>query len=214
MSVGAVGPRGEVFAQLVKSNERQALERWHRIWRVRNVLRWAFFWGWLTTVLARAFTRLTGVPTITSELRAVLHIARLGQAVDLGVLGRRVVTNAGVGFLVDDWQDSTTDITNMKYHASGTDNTAENATDTALGSEATGITDRATGTQTQPSSNQLKSEGTQSYTGSGAIVEHGLFSLVTESAGVLWDRTVFQALNVGNGDSIKWTYTCTVNAGG
>jgi len=68
--------------------------------------------------------------------------------------------------------------------------------------------------ETQPAANQLRSVGTQSFTGSGAITEHGLFSVITESAGVLWDRSVFSAINVDNGDSIEWTYTCTVSAGG
>jgi hypothetical protein len=181
-------------------------------WRLRNTLRWTYLLGWLANWAARAFTRLTGIPTVTAELRARL-IRAGGEVIDFGVISHRVVTTAGVGFLVDDWDDDTTDITNMNYHASGTDNTAENAADTALGAEATAVTDRATGSKDQPAANQLRSIGTQSFTGVAAIVEHGLFSVVTESAGVLWDRSVFSTINVGNGDSIQWTYTCTVSSG-
>lgn len=181
-------------------------------WRIRNTLRWAFIMGWLANRLAWGFTWLTGIPCIVAELRARV-IRPDGTVIDYGVLGYRVVTDAGVAFLVDDWDDNTTDITNMNYHASGTDNTAENQTDTALGAEATTVTDRGTGVKSQPAAYQLQSVATQSFTGSGAIVEHGLFSVVTEGAGVLWDRTVFSVINVGNGDSIQWTYTCTLTAG-
>lgn len=181
-------------------------------WRIRNTIRWAYLWGWFVNLLARAFSALTGIPTLTAELRAVV-IRADGQRINYGVLGYRVVTDAGVAFLVDDWDDDTTDITDMNFHASGTDNTAENSSDTALGAEATTVTDRATGSKDQPSANILRSIGTQSFTGAGAIVEHGLFSVVTESAGTLWDRTVFTVINVGNGDSIQWTYQCTLSSG-
>jgi hypothetical protein len=182
------------------------------VWWIRNTLRIAFLWGWLANLLARAFSALTGIPTITAELRARV-IKASGEVIDYGVLSFRLVTDAGVAFLVDDWDDDSEDITNMNYHASGTDNTAENVTDTALGAEATTVTNRGTGVKSQPAANQLRSIATQSFTGAGAIVEHGLFSVVTESAGVLWDRSIFTVINVGNGDSIQWTYTCTVSSG-
>lgn len=181
-------------------------------WKLRNSIRWAFIWGLIANWLARLFSRITKIPTITAELEALL-IRADGQRVNYGVVGRRYVTDDGVAFLVDDWDDDSTDITNMNYHASGTDNTAENQTDSDLGAEATSVTDRVAGTKSQPAAYQLRSIGTQSFTGSAAIVEHGLFSVITESAGVLWDRTVFTVINVGNGDSIQWTYTCTLNAG-
>jgi hypothetical protein len=115
---------------------------------------------------------------------------------------------------VDDWDDDTTDITTMNYHACGTGTTAESASQTALVTEATTITDREAGAKTQPAANQLQTVATQTFTGAGAITEHGLFSVVTESAGVMWDRSVFSAINVGNSDSIQWTYTATFSSGG
>ena len=185
-------------------------------WRVRNTLRRTFIWGWIANNLAKAFTKVTGIPTITAELRAELHKAN-GQIVDYGVLSRRVVTNAGVAFLVDDWDDDTTDITNMNYHGCGTDNTAENVTDTALGAESTTALNpnstRATGTKSQPSANILQSVGTLTFDDTAAVVEHGLLSQEATGGGVLWDRSVFAAINVGSGDSIQFTYACTVNAG-
>lgn len=181
-------------------------------WRLRNTLRWSFILGWLAVTAARLFSWLTGIPTLTSDL-AIRLIRADGSVVDFGIVGYRVVTTAGVAFLVDDWDDNTTDLTTMNYHASGTGTTAENSSDTALETEATSVTDRATGTKSQPAANQLRSVGTQSFTGSAAITEHGLLSSATEGSGTLWDRTVFSAINVTNGDSIEHTYTCTVSAG-
>lgn len=181
-------------------------------WRLRNRIRPAFWLGFLANLLAVIFSRLTKIPTLTAELRGRVILAT-GEVIDYGILGYRYVTDLGVAFLVDDWDDDTTDITNMNYHACGTDNTAEDQTDSDLGAESTAITDRGTGVKSQPAANQLRSVATQNFTGSGAIVEHGLFSVVTESAGVLWDRTVFSAINVDNGDSIEFTYTCTLTAG-
>jgi len=182
-------------------------------WRISNTLRPAYLIGWLVNWLAVIFTKVTKIKTITARLEARL-IKADGAVINYGTLSYRYVTNAGVGFIVDDWDDSTTDITTLNFHASGTDNTAENVSDTALGTEATTVTDRVAGTKSQPSANQLQSVGTQSFTGSAAIVEHGILSVITEGSGVLWDRSVFSTINVGNGDSIQWTYTATINSGG
>jgi len=153
---------------------------------------------------------MLGVLTAYGELRAV-HVKADGTRIDRGLLGVRVVTDAGVAFLVDDWDDDTTDITTMNFHDSGTGSTAENASDTTLDTQA-GPTTRATGTKSQPSANVLRSVGTINYTGSLAIVEHGLFNQSAQG-GTLWDRTVFSAINVANGDSIEFTYDCTLTAG-
>jgi hypothetical protein len=134
-----------------------------------------------------------------------------GRMEDLGLLGMRVVTDAGVAFLVDDWDGDTTDITTMNYHDSGTGGTAENQTDTTLVTQA-GPTTRATGTKSQPSANVLQSVGTIAYTGTLGITEHGLFSQAAQG-GVLWDRTLFTVINVVSGDSIEFTYQCTLTAG-
>jgi hypothetical protein len=128
---------------------------------------------------------------------------------DLGILGRRVITNAGRDFLVDAFQN-TVEIDAMHYHGSGTDNTAEAVGDTTLGTE---VESRANGSQTEGgSSNIYRSIGTCAYTQTRSIVEHGLFSAA--SSGTLWDRTVFASIGVDNGDSIQFTYDLTVTAGG
>lgn len=204
---GNLGMSGRLTARLIPAPKAPLS------WRIKNACRWAFIFGWLGYHLAHLFTKIFGIPTLVGRLEARL-IKADGRIIDYGVLSYRLVTSAGVAFIVDDWDNSATDITDFNYHASGTGTGAEATGDTALGTEATTITDRATGTKSQPSANILQSQATQSFTGSGAITEHGLFSVVTESSGVLYDRSVFAALNVANGDSIQWTYQGTINAGG
>lgn len=158
-------------------------------------------------ILARVF----GVLTMYGTLSATL-IRADGTRIELGAIGKRVVTDAGVAFLVDDWADGSQSITNMNFHDSGTSATAEDQTDTNLIAEA-GPTTRATGTKSQPSANILRSIGTIAYTGTLAIVEHGLFSTAARTTDEMWDRTVFAVINVVSGDSIQFTYDCTLTAG-
>lgn len=144
----------------------------------------------------------------------VLRGRAYGQVTDYGLISKRVITTAGVNFLVDGYQNLV-EIEIMKFHASGSGVAAEAVGDTALGTEESGITDRATGSQTEGATGNIyKTVGTQSYTGSAAITEHGIFSVTTEGSGVLLDRSVFTALNVVNGSAIEWTYEQTLTAGG
>ena len=201
-----IGMTGSLNARV----ERKQRPPWS--WRLRNTLRRTYAWGWLANTAAKGFSKLTGIPTVTAELSAVGHIG--GQMVHYGVLSHRVVTTVGVNFLVDDWDDDSTDITTMNFHASGEDNTAENVADTSLGDEGPVAAAAVAGVKSQPTANQLQSTATQSYTGTNAIVEHALRSALATGTGVLWDRSVFAVINVADGDSIAWTYTCTVNSGG
>jgi hypothetical protein len=132
-----------------------------------------------------------------------------GETEDLGVICRNEVTDTGVAFIVDAFQNST-ELETMKYHGCGTDNTAEDQTDTALGAE---VETRGTGTTTEgATANIYKTVGTVNITATRAIVEHGVFSAST--SGVLLDRSVFSVINVDNGDSIEFTYELTLTAGG
>lgn len=186
-------------------------------WHLRNRTRWTFITGLLFNWLAKQFSALTGIPTITSELSLRLFRAN-GEVVDFGVVSRRVVTDAGVAFLVDDWDNNGTDLTNLNYHGMGTGTNAENVSDTALQTESTTALNpdstRATGTRSQPAANQYRTTGTLTFDASAAITEHGIFSQAATGGGTLWDRSVFSAINVVSGDSIQAQYTCTVSSGG
>jgi hypothetical protein len=178
-------------------------------WKLRNNTRRSFIWGWLTTGAARLFSRVTGIPTMTGQLE-LCHIRADGRRVNYGVVSRRLVTTAFVGFVTDQLQTETAVFGDFKYHDSGVGTTAENASDTAI--ETTDGEARATGTQTESAANAYRSVGTISYTTTKAITEHGLFNDAT--AGTLMDRSVFSAVNVVNGESIQFTYTHTFNSGG
>lgn len=128
-------------------------------------------------------------------------------------LGSGVVTTAGVAFMANDFaavSTGTNEITNFNYHASGTGTTAAAIGDTAMQTDS-GVA-RVAGTQSSPAGGQARSVATMAYTSSLAITEWGLFS--ASSSGTLWDRKVFTAINVVNGDSIQFTYTLTITAGG
>ncbi len=184
-------------------------------WRIRNATRWGYVWGIIAVWLARGLTALTGIPTITSEL-AVQVIQRDGRRINYGVVSRRVVTNNGVAYIVDAWQNSV-ELENMKYHGCGTGTTAEAAADSALVTESTTALNpdstRATGTQIEPATHQLTSTGTVTFDNTAAITEHGLFSQAATGGGVLFDRSVFSAINVVSGDSIQFAYTVSFTAG-
>lgn len=178
-------------------------------WKLRNTLRWAFLHGWLAVHVGAPIARAFGLATAYGKLEARV-IKADGRMVDYGVLGWRVVTTAFVNFVTDQLQTETSVFGDFKFHDSGVGVTAENIADTII--ETTDGEARATGTQTESAANAYRSVGTISYTTTKAITEHGLFNDVT--AGTLLDRTVFAAINVVNGDSIQFTYTLTISAGG
>lgn len=128
----------------------------------------------------------------------------------LGLVGRRVVTTAGVNFLAAAFTN-TNEVETINWHEYGTGTTAEAVGQTALVTPS-GVA-RVSGTQSTPgSSNIYRSVATTSFTSSLAITEHGIFTAVT--VGTLFDRTVFSAINVVNGDSIQGTYELTLPSGG
>jgi len=208
---GTLGSRGDLVARKIKC-KRAPLS-----WRLRNALRWGFVRGWIAAHLVAPFANLWGVCTIMGELSIRVHRAD-GTWIDYGTVGYRVITSAGVGFIVDDWDNSATDVTNFNFHGCGTGTNAEASGDTALQTESTTALNpdstRATGTKSQPSANVLQSVGTLTFDASAAVTEHGLLSQAATGGGTLWDRTVFSAINVASGESIQFTYSGTLNAGG
>jgi hypothetical protein len=180
-----------------------------RSWQLRNRARFEYLFGRVSVWLAKQFSRLTGIPTMTSQLAAVLIKAN-GQRINYGVIGYRVITTAFVNFMVDQLQTETSAWGDFKFHDSGVGTTAAVVGDTDI--ETTDGESRATGSQTESAANVYRSVGTIAYTTTKAITEHGLFNA---STGVtLMDRHVFSAINVVNGDSIEFTYDLTVNSGG
>lgn len=138
-----------------------------------------------------------------------------GEGIDLGLISLRVVTDTGVGFIVDAFQNLF-ELENMKYHGFGTGTNAEAAGNTALQTElttqyATDNTRPAGSTTEGAAANIYRTVGTLSPDASVAITEHGIFSAA--SAGVMLDRSVFSAINLVTGDSLQITYDLTLNSG-
>ena len=186
-------------------------------WTIRNRVRPAFWWGWLCVQLAHLFSRITHIVTLTSQLSIRIRRAS-GEWIDYGVVGYRCVTTTGVNFLVDAWQNSV-ELEIMKYHGCGTGVGEELAANTALGTECTSALNpdntRATGSLAEGASNNIFSTvGTLTFDAGAAVTEHGILSQAATGGGVLWDRTLFSAVNVISGDSIQFTYQCTCTAGG
>lgn len=146
--------------------------------------------------------------TCQSELSFKVFRAN-GTVEDLGVVGRRVVTTAGVNYLAAVFT-GTGAVANIKFHDSGTGATAAAIGDTAMQTPYGGARD-GSGAQSNPSANIYRSIGTLSYTGTLAITEWGIFTAST--VGTLFDRFTFAAINVVNGDSIQATFNLTFTAG-
>lgn len=178
-------------------------------WILANRFNLKYLKGWLAENILAPLAKSFGVLVALGKLEAVL-IKADGMKINYGILSRRVVTTAFVNFVVDQLQTETSVFGDFKYHDSGVGVTAENAADTTI--ETTDGEARVAGTQTESAANAYRSVGTISYTTTKAITEHGLFNDLT--AGTLMDRSVFSVINVGNGDSIQFTYTLTLTSGG
>ncbi len=180
-------------------------------WRLRNAKRLAKEAGRL------AIARKMGIGHFFGSLHLTL-IRGGDEVVPLGLAGLRVVTTAGVNYIVDAFQN-TVEVENFIYHGFGTGGAAEAVGNTALTTELTTEyvvnSTRPTGSNTEgASANIYRSVGTLSPDSGGtlAITEHGLFSAT--SAGTLLDRTLFSAVNVvASSDSLQATYEITFTAG-
>ena len=200
-------------ACLVEAVFPPVVRRPSRAWRVRQRIKLLRDGSYLVPAIAWLGRRL-GLAVSYGELRGhVLHAD--GSVTDYGLLGRRVITNAGVAYLAADMAGGGSDIADMKHHGFGTGNTAEAAGDTALVTELTTEyavnSTRPTGSQSA-STNTYITVGTLSPDANVTITEHGIFSAT--SSGTLWDRTVFSGIAlVGSADSLQATHTTSFPAG-
>ena len=179
-------------------------------WRLKN------FYRLVIPALKIQVSQLLKLSHIHSAL--YLNVIRAnGDVVQLGLASLRVVTTAGVGFIVDAFQNLV-EVEIQKYHGIGTGTIAENATDTALGTELTTQynpdSTRATGTTIEgASANIYRTVGTNTVDAAVAITEHGILSQAATGGGVLLDRSVFAVINLASGDSLASTYDLTFPGG-
>lgn len=218
MATGLVAPATpELILNPIRlSPVAEALRNWTPRSNLGKLIRDARFWlpDDLAFELIEAVKRSV---VIESELWGRLWTPSRGWE-ELGVLSRKVVTNNGVAFIVDAFQNLV-ELENMKFHGYGTGATAEAVGDSALVTELTTQYNpdntRPTGTTTENAANIYETVATLSPDAGGtiAITEHGIFSAA--SGGVLLDRSVFAAVNIVAGsDSLQTTYRLTLTAGG
>jgi hypothetical protein len=210
----AIGSTGSVDAKLIKAQRAP----WR--WRLSNYLRSPFIRSWIGVKVIVPLARKFGIMTAYGELRAVLIKGDTGERVNYGLLSYRVITDTGVTFMRDDFNNNAQDITTLNFHGCGTGTGNEAAGDTGLGTESTTALNpdntRATGTRSTPAANQFRSIGTLTFDANTAVTEHGILSQAATGGGTLWDRSKFAAINVDGsvGDSIQFTYTLTLTSGG
>lgn len=220
---GDLGPKGSL--RLVRFNTwptavslkvvlkhglpRPGLGREVNLWRLRNLPN--LFRGARTLFWAKVHR----IPTHYGAL----YLDKLTPhgRVAYGLASLRVVTTAGVGYIVDAFQNSV-ELENMKYHGFGSGTTAEATSDTALVTEFTTeyATDntRPTGTQTENGANVYETVATLDPDSAVTVAEHGIFSQAATGGGVLLDRSKFTGISVAaSGETLQATYDFTVTAG-
>lgn len=138
--------------------------------------------------------------------------------IDYGIVSEKVITDAGVNYLVDAWQNLQ-ELENLKFHGLGTGGTAEAASQTALVTELTTQYNpdntRATGSLTEgASANIFRSVATNTVDAAAAVTEHAIFSQAATGGGTMWDRSLFSVINLAIADSLQSTYDATFTSGG
>lgn len=193
---------------------RRGLGREVNSWRFRNLPR--ILWQFSMVMFAVGVARACGV--MTGYGRLSLRVYRNGELVDIGIASYRVVTDTGVAFIVDAFQNSV-ELEILKFHGFGTGTTNEAAGDTTLVTELTTeyATDntRPTGTTTEgATANIYRTVATLDPDSAVAITEHGVFSQAANSGGTLLDRSKFAAVNLAaSGDTLAATYELTFTSG-
>ncbi len=156
------------------------------------------------------------LPSFFGVLYISKHDAYENRWLDFGLASLRVVTNNGVGFIVDAFQNIV-ELENMKFHGIGTGGTAEAAADAALVTELTTQLNpdslRGTGTTAETATNIYQTVATNTVDAAVAVTEHGIFSQAATGGGVLLDRSLFASVNLASGDSIQTDYRLTLTSG-
>ena len=130
-----------------------------------------------------------------------------GQLKDVKI-GSNVICTNGKEFLASFLQSAAAGASTftMKYIGIGTDATAEAAANTALGVELA----RHTGTVSYVSNQIYQVKATfAAGTGTGAVVEYGLFS--SSSAGTMLARDTESVINKGAADTLTVTAQITIS---
>lgn len=138
---------------------------------------------------------------------------------DFGLVSCRVVTTAGVNFIVDAFQGLVEPET-MRFHGVGTGAGSEAVGNTALTTE---LTTQYSPSNTRPqgtlgeqsgAANVFETSATITVAASVNLTEHGIFNQAATGGGVLLDRSVFASVGLASGEALQATYRLTVPNGG
>lgn len=167
--------------------------------------------------------RWTGYPFMYGQLWLHKIDGKTGEMLMYGLASVRLVTNAGRDKVIDEFDAATAagfDLTSFNFHGIGTGVTAAAVGDTALQTELTTEynpnSTRATGTQSQPTSDVYRTVATNTLdSGTPAVTEAGVLSQAATGGGTLLDRFVFSAINLvgANGDGLQTTVNLTMASG-
>ena len=182
-----------------------------RAWRKGN------FWSLLKGHKKIWAAKRLGVAFMNGALNLTV-IRKNGLVIPYGLAGVRLVTDNGVDFIVDGFQNIV-ELELMKFHGIGTGSTAEAQTETALVTELTTeyVVDntRATGSTIEGgSTNVYRTVGTNEVDAAASLREHGVLNQAATGGGVLLDRTLFALITLASGDKLESTYDLTLTAGG
>jgi hypothetical protein len=204
-------PAVRTVAEAIRYGASRSLLTRRGRWQRRNAA------NFQRSIMDQALFEDQRLPAIGHLWGRVLH--RDGNVTDLGLMSCRVVTTAGVNFLVDALQ-GLVEPELMRYHGVGTGTTAENVANTALVTELTTqygtANTRPTGTlgEKTGSPNVFETAATITVSAAVAVTEHGIFSQAAAPGGTLLDRSVFAAVNLASGESLQATYQLTLPSGG
>lgn len=207
-------PRVEAQSHFLREIERYAAESGFTI---------PHFYGRLSLNVQRCGCTVPGAHIALAEFdeaqgfEEVSRVCPRGRWLYYGLASLYLVTDDGVGFLVDSFQ-ALTEPENLKFHGIGTGTTAAAQTDSALETESTTALNpnntRATGSTIENGANVYRTVGTNTVDASVSCTEHGILSQAATGGGTLLDRHVFTAIALSNGDSLQSTYDFTITAGG
>src|SRR4051812_24283677 len=115
--IGKLGMSGSVDFKVTQPAIRKA----PLAWKLRNNLRWGFIGGWLAVKVVVPLIKALHLPLMMAygELSIRVHNGKTGEWTDYGVVSRRVITDAGVTFLRDDWNNNAQDFTTFNFHGIG-----------------------------------------------------------------------------------------------
>lgn len=132
-----------------------------------------------------------------------------GDTVKQTVHGKNVITTVGLQAVVDHLASAaaTASDWDYKYIAIGSNNTAEAAGDTALGTE----TARATATVSTATSIYRLISTFASGIGTGNIYEYGVFNTITTASGSMFSRDTEGLITKGANDTLVVTTEITVS---